>query len=144
MLRIMPFLTAIILLAVCATGGQQEKPVQGSGPAQLSDLEKLGRNIYFDAFLSSPPGQSCATCHDPSVGWTGPRSDINQAGGIYPGAVPDRFGNRKPPSAAHATHSPLLHYDAEEKIFLGGNFWDGRATGWLLGQQRRNRPRVRS
>ncbi|MHB8809041.1 MAG: cytochrome c peroxidase [Desulfobulbaceae bacterium] len=64
-------------------GGQQEKTVQTSGPTQPSDLEKLGRNISFDAFLSSPPGQSCATCHDPSAGWTGPRSDINQAGGCW-------------------------------------------------------------
>ncbi|MHB8791167.1 MAG: cytochrome-c peroxidase [Desulfobulbaceae bacterium] len=133
MLRIMLCLMAVILAAGCAAGGKEEKPVQVSGPAKLSDLEKLGRNLYFDASLSSPPGQSCATCHDPSVGWTGPRDDINKGGAVYPGATDERFGNRKPPSAAYATQSPVLQYDEEEKLFLGGNFWDGRATGWLLG-----------
>lgn len=101
---------------------------------ELSALEQLGKLLFFDSSLSSPEGQSCATCHDPSVGWTGPRADINQAGAVYPGAAHERFGNRKPPSAAYATQSPVLHYDEEEGLFLGGNFWDGRATGWLLGE----------
>jgi cytochrome c peroxidase len=47
--------------------------------------------------------------------------------------VPVRFGNRKPPSAAYATLSPIFHYDGDEELFIGGNFWDGRATGELLG-----------
>ena len=29
--------------------------------------------------------------------------------------------------------SPVLNYDANEGLFIGGNFWDGRATGWKLG-----------
>ena len=46
---------------------------------------------------------------------------------------PDRFGERKPPSAAYAAVSPILHYDRREELFVGGNFWDGRATGEKLG-----------
>ena len=30
-------------------------------------------------------------------------------------------------------YSPPLYLDLEEDHFVGGNFWDGRATGWLLG-----------
>jgi cytochrome c peroxidase len=44
-----------------------------------------------------------------------------------------RFGNRKPPAASYAGDSPVLHYDAEEGVWEGGVFWDGRATGWTLG-----------
>lgn len=99
------------------------------------DLQELGRDLFFDSRLSGPPGQSCATCHDPSAGWTGPESAINAGSGIYPGADSTRFGNRKPSSAAYATQSPTLHTRVEdgELLFVGGNFWDGRATGHLLG-----------
>ncbi len=38
-----------------------------------------------------------------------------------------------PSSAAYATLSPVFHYDAAEGLFVGGNFWDGRATGEILG-----------
>jgi cytochrome c peroxidase len=75
---------------------------------------------------------SCADCHAPSVGFTGPIAGINKRGAVYRGAVPTRFGNRKPPSAAYATFSPIFHYDEEEGLFIGGNFWDGRATGERL------------
>jgi cytochrome c peroxidase len=76
---------------------------------------------------------SCADCHDPKVGFTGPVGGINVHGAVYRGAVPQRFGNRKPPSAAYATLSPVLYYDAVDELFVGGNFWDGRATGERLG-----------
>lgn len=76
---------------------------------------------------------SCADCHAPRVGFTGPIPGINLFGVVYRGAVPQRFGNRKPPSAAYATLSPVLYYDEEEGLFIGGNFWDGRATGEILG-----------
>jgi cytochrome c peroxidase len=58
---------------------------------------------------------------------------MNLHGAVYKGAVPQRFGNRKPPSAAYATTAPTFHWDAVEGLFIGGNFWDGRATGEALG-----------
>jgi cytochrome c peroxidase len=99
----------------------------------LTPIEQLGKRIFFDRRLSDPPGQACVTCHLPAAGWTGDTSQINENAAVYPGALHQRSGNRKPPSAAYATFSPVLHYDAEEQLFVGGNFWDGRATGWLLG-----------
>jgi cytochrome c peroxidase len=97
----------------------------------LTDLEQLGKHLFFDTNLSTPPGMSCASCHDPKYGWTGPNSEINAAGAAMPGVIHTRAGNRKPPSAAYAGDSPVLHLD--EGLFLGGMFWDGRATGWTLG-----------
>ncbi|HKI88338.1 MAG TPA: cytochrome c peroxidase [Draconibacterium sp.] len=94
---------------------------------KLNPLEQLGKNIYFDK-ISSPGGMSCADCHSSAVGFTGPDSKLNKKGSVYSGANPKRFGNRKPPSAAYATFSPVLHLE-EEGNFEGGNFWDGRATG---------------
>lgn len=97
----------------------------------LSPIEQLGKHLFFDANLSTPPGQSCAACHAPDVGWTGPDASINAGGGVYPGAIHQRFGNRKPPASAYLGASPPLQLVGDE--FIGGMFWDGRATGWRTG-----------
>lgn len=106
--------------------------VAGSASAQLTPLEELGKAIFFDK-ISSPDNMSCAACHAPEVGFTGPIPGVNRHGAVYAGAIRQRFGNRKPPSAAYATLAPNFQYDASEELFVGGNFWDGRATGDGLG-----------
>jgi cytochrome c peroxidase len=115
-------LTLVILL-VCANG----LAAQG-----LTDNEQLGKSIFFDENLSINQNQSCATCHDPDWGWTGPDSAINAGGAVYEGSIAGRFGDRKPPSSAYATVSPIFFQD-KKGLFIGGNFWDGRATGEKLG-----------
>ncbi len=117
--------TVLLLCLVGAAGA--------AGEPSLSPMEQLGKDLFFDANLSTPKFQSCAVCHLPAVGWTGPEHKINAFGAVYEGAVHGRFGNRKPPSAAYATLSPIFHYDEDEEVFVGGNFWDGRATGESLG-----------
>ncbi|OPY82119.1 MAG: Methylamine utilization protein MauG precursor [Syntrophorhabdus sp. PtaU1.Bin153] len=99
----------------------------------LTPQEQLGKQLFFDKNLSDPVGQACAACHGPNVGYTGPKSIINATIVVYPGAVHTRFGNRKPPAAAYAGDSPILYYDAVQGLWVGGMFWDGRATGWFLG-----------
>jgi len=99
---------------------------------ELSQPEQLGKSIFFDNNLSINQNQSCATCHGPEVGWTGPLEAINVGGSVYEGSIPGRFGERKPPSSAYATQSPIFHAD-KKGLFVGGNFWDGRATGEVLG-----------
>jgi len=113
---------AVVLVLVLAASALADK---------LTDKELLGKFLFYDG-ISSPGSMSCAVCHGASVGFTGPDAQINRHGTVYRGAVPERFGNRKPPSSAYATFSPVLHYD-QAKGFLGGNFWDGRATGQHLG-----------
>jgi cytochrome c peroxidase len=98
----------------------------------LTPMEQLGKFLFFDK-ISVPKSMSCAECHGPQVGFTGPNSSVNRHTAVYPGAVPQRFGNRKPPAASYATLSPIFHYDDVEGLFVGGNFWDGRATGEALG-----------
>ena len=97
----------------------------------LTPNEQLGKSIFFDERLSINMNQSCATCHAPEVGWTGPDAAINAHGSVYEGSIPGRFGDRKPPASSYATLSPILHL--EKGLWVGGNFWDGRATGYLLG-----------
>jgi cytochrome c peroxidase len=104
----------------------------GDESSELSPIEELGKRLFFDANLSEPGGQSCAACHEPAAGWTGPDSIRNKGGSVYEGALKSRFSNRKPPSAAYAGDSPMLHLD-EEGNFVGGMFWDGRASGETLG-----------
>ena len=98
----------------------------------LTPMEELGKQLFFDK-ISDPPSQSCAACHGPRVGWTGVIPGINLHGAVYRGAVPQRFGNRKPPTTAYAAFSPVFHLDGSSGEFVGGNFWDGRATGERLG-----------
>ena len=94
--------------------------------------EQLGKQLFFDEALSLHGNQSCASCHAPEVGWTGPTSEVNAHGVVYEGSIPGAFGDRKPPSSAYATQSPVFHMD-KKGLFVGGNFWDGRATGEKLG-----------
>ena len=99
----------------------------------LTPQEQLGKFLFFDEMLSLNENQSCATCHAPAVGYVGPDSMINAHGGVYEGSIPGAFGDRKPPTAAYAGSSPILYFDAAEDLWIGGMFWDGRATGWTLG-----------
>jgi cytochrome c peroxidase len=94
----------------------------------LTAQQELGKRLFFDARLSTPAGQSCASCHAPETGFSGPVSEINQETAVYPGAVPGRFGNRKPPSAAYAAFSPAFSYNQADETYQGGQFWDGRAA----------------
>jgi len=117
-----PFILQL-LLAAC---------LWASPALALTPQEELGKNIFFDENLSINLNQSCASCHSPLAGWTGGDVGINSHGAVYEGSVPGSFGNRKPPSAAYATQSPILHRTTSG-AFVGGNFWDGRATGEKLG-----------
>lgn len=119
-----------VLLALVAVAALTTAPAMAG--VTLTPTEQLGKFIYFDK-ISQPGSMACADCHKPSVGFTGPIPGINKHGAVYRGAMPQRFGNRKPPTAAYGGDSPILHYDATEGLFIGGMFWDGRATGERLG-----------
>ena len=80
--------------------------------AALTPKEELGKLIFFDTNLSSPAGQSCATCHDPAAGFADPDKAIPVSEGVVPG----RFGRR---------NAPTITYAARQI----GQFWDARAPG---------------
>jgi len=117
---------SLLLLLILLTGF----PIPGMA-GDLTALEQLGKQIFFDTRLSTPAGQACASCHLPEAGFTGPTSSVNERGAVYAGAVSSRAGNRKPPSVAYACFSPSFSYDSEEETYVGGQFWDGRALNLI-------------
>jgi cytochrome c peroxidase len=117
--------------AACGRGAVEPA---GSVAPGLTALEQLGKSVFFDQRLSLHGNQSCAACHAPVVGWTGDRPLVNAGSAVYEGSVSGLFSNRKPPAAAYAM-APVFHAITEdgEVLFVGGNFWDGRATGERFG-----------
>ncbi|HET6476389.1 MAG TPA: cytochrome c peroxidase [Thermoleophilia bacterium] len=85
----------------------------------------LGALLYSDTALSDPDGQSCASCHTPRAGFADPDRCLPVSEGVNRGD----FGGRNAPTAAYTTWSPDLQYDADGDAWVGGMFWDGRATG---------------
>jgi cytochrome c peroxidase len=116
-------LVSILLLAGCPADTPEDEP----GLTK----EELGRVLFFDGALSSPPGQACAACHAPESGWVDPRGTPTSEG-----AVAGRFGPRNAPSIAYAAFTPERIFDpslGDDGACIGGVLWDGRA-GTLLEQ----------
>lgn len=132
----------VALLGAAAACTDHRLPVSPPQPpravltSNAASQAAVGKLIFFDENLSANGNQSCAACHAPQAGWTGPVSSVNQHGAVYEGSVAGLFGNRKPPSSAYATPSPILSLQIDKRggaLFVGGMFWDGRATGEILG-----------
>lgn len=90
----------------------------------LPPKEHLGATLFFDANLSSPAGQSCASCHDANHAFTDP----DKFKPTSEGAIAGRFAARNAPTAMYAAFSPYFHFDEKEGLYLGGQFLDGRAA----------------
>jgi len=86
--------------------------------------ERLGKLLFFDESLSTPPGQSCSSCHDPKVAFADPELDLPVSRGSRPGV----YGNRNDMTVSYSAFVPPLHFDEEENMWVGGLFWDGRAN----------------
>ena len=92
----------------------------------------LGKLLLYDKELSVNRNEACALCHMPETGYTGPSETLNRTTVSYPGSDRARFSQRKPQSYNYSTFSPVLHYNELQGDFVGGNFWDMRATGLHL------------
>lgn len=111
----------IMLAAICLLVLSKPAPA-----VQLNIKEELGKLLYFDTQLSLHKNQSCATCHLPP-GFADPENATNpRQQVISKGSVPGKVGTRNAPSAAYAAFSPHFHWNAEEGLYVGGQFWDGR------------------
>jgi cytochrome c peroxidase len=129
-------LIGLVVLSACGRDssdpiGSDQSDVARFRPPQANlRMAVVGQSIFFDKNLSINRNQSCASCHDPAFGFTGPNPSINGHGSVMEGSIPGRFAFRKPPSAAYAM-APALFFDGE--AWVGGAFWDGRAKGDVLG-----------
>src|SRR5579864_800961 len=105
-------------------------------------VETLGKLEIFDPNMSVNKNLACSYCHDPMAGYANGVSILSvYTGGSNPGSVPitvhgaypnNRIAKRNPQSYTYASYFPPLHYNQSQADFYGGNFWDGRATGYKL------------
>ncbi len=120
----LPSIIVAILAPMLLTGCS---PDRIPDPSELTEKEQLGKFLFFDESLSTPEGQSCASCHDPAVAFTDPESILP----VSKGAVKGLFGNRNDMTVSYSRHVPPLHYDSVNQEWNGGLFWDGRANNLI-------------
>lgn len=131
----MSLLIIITLLAMCILGGCKDtqrdySKGKDSGTSIISVdsafniKERLGKLLFFEESLSTPPGQACSTCHSPEIAFADPESDLP----VSKGARPGLYGSRNDMTIAYAAFIPPLHRNKEEDIWIGGLFWDGRVN----------------
>jgi cytochrome c peroxidase len=103
--------------------------LQGSG----YDAQRiLGGLLNYDTNMSPFKNQACASCHMPYAGFSGPIPSVNLTMIAYPGTFHYRAGKRTAQRYTYSPYFPVLFYDQTAGGFFGGNFWDGRSTGFLL------------
>lgn len=88
-----------------APKGLPAVPVPQDNPVTAEKVE-LGKLLYFDKRLSKDGTISCATCHDPQMGWAERKPTSTGING--------QVGGRNAPSVINTAYFPEL-------------FWDGRA-----------------
>ena len=95
-------------------------------------VEILGELMQYDKRISPNRNSACASCHMPYVAFSGPIPSVNLTMIAYPGTVHFRAGKRTAQRYTYAPFFPVLQFNEEQGLFFGGNFWDSRATGYLL------------
>lgn len=122
---------AIFLLMLCSSCASIAK-------GTLTDEQRLGKRLYQDENLSLNRNQSCASCHSLKPipeqrdlsrlipAFVDPEN-VKRGTAISSGSLPHRNGTLNAPSVGYAAFSPLFHWDNEEGLYVGGQFWNGRA-----------------
>jgi cytochrome c peroxidase len=80
-------------------------PLPESNPATAETIA-LGRKLFYERKLSADASRSCASCHDPLLGFADGHKHSTGVGG--------KIGTRNAPTVINAAYTPL-------------QFWDGRA-----------------
>jgi cytochrome c peroxidase len=114
-----------------------QPPVLAGQPPVLTNIgteatETLGELMLFDRNMSANRNQACASCHMPYAGFGGPIPSVNLTIIDFPGTAHFRVGKRIPQRHPYAPFFPVLQYNQVQGLFFGGNFFDSRATGYLL------------
>jgi cytochrome c peroxidase len=107
----------------------QPPTLQGTG---YQAVQTLGKLMNYDKNMSPERNEACASCHMPYVGFSGPIPSVNLTMIAYPGTVRFRTGKRTAQRYTYSPRYPVLQLYPDQALFFGGNFWDGRSTGYLL------------
>jgi cytochrome c peroxidase len=94
------------MVAIKAPLGLPPLPVPAENPPTLETIE-LGRKLFYETRLSRDNTVSCATCHNPGLGFTDGRK--------LSAGVSGRLGTRNAPTVLNSAYLPI-------------QFWDGRAA----------------
>src|SRR5229473_1192799 len=92
----------------------------------------LGKLMNYDLNMSPFRNEACSSCHMPYAGFSGPIPSVNLTAVAYPGTVRFRAGKRTAQRYTYSPKFPEFQYNQAQASFFGGNFWDGRSTGYLL------------
>src|ERR1700732_5396507 len=101
-------------------------------PTGYEAVRILGGLLNFDENMSPFRNRACAFCHMPYAGFSGPIPSVNLTMVAYPGSFQYRAGKRTAQRYTYSPYFPILQYNATQGLFFGGNFWDSRATGYLI------------
>src|SRR6266478_6260273 len=93
----------------------------------------VGKALNFDRNISPFKDRACAFCHMPYAAFSGPIPSVNLTMIAYPGSYQFRAAKRSAQRYTYAPNFPVLNRNETQGAFFGGNFWDSRATGYLLG-----------
>ena len=124
--------SAIFLLMLCLSFVSEARET-------LTDEQQLGKLLFEDKNLSLNKNQSCASCHSLKPvqqqntllklvpGFVDPEN-VKKGTPVSSGSIPYRKGTLNAPSVGYAAFSPLFYWDEIEGLYIGGQFWNGRAT----------------
>jgi len=95
-------------------------------------VRTLGKLMNFDENMSVFKNTACSFCHMPYAAFGPPMPSVNLTMIAYPGSFRFRAGKRNPQRYTYSPRFPVLQFNEVQGLFFGGNFWDARATGYLL------------
>lgn len=121
--------------------------------SDLTAEQRLGKLLFEDINLSINRNQACESCHSldrleaPTQSKSGlfklkklsakgfvDAENVEHGTSVSNGSVDRKFGSLNAPSVGYAAFSPQFHWDGE--LFIGGQFWDGRASDLVDQAQR--------
>lgn len=120
----------MIPAAFAATVSLVLVPMEASlATAEASLEQQLGELLYSDQDLSLNRNQSCENCHslEPEFGFVDPEN-VTDLSPVSGGSSDGAFGSLNAPSAGYAAFSPFFHWNSDEGLYVGGQFWNGRAA----------------
>jgi len=124
---------SILLLTACGSGSSNNN--ENDDGISSATQQSLGKQLFFDANLSSEGNQSCGSCHDPAGGFADPNA--RKTAPVSEGSVAGRFGNRNAPTAAYAAFIPDFVKRTTQTVdntishYQGGQFLDGRRSSLI-------------
>lgn len=117
------FLTVLMLISFSSKAAET-----------LNEEQKLGERLFMDVNLSLNRNQSCVICHSLSLangnalapGFVDP-DNVNNGSAVSVGSITNIRGSLNAPSLGYAAFSPTFYWNKKEGLYMGGQFWNGRA-----------------